>query len=160
MRQKWKGKSQMKRDRLQKILEIIELYPIETQDELIERLRDCGYEVTQATVSRDIKRLHLIKLQVDEGRSRYSLPRVNKFDTNEKYRNILHQTISAVHCANNMVVVRTYSGMANAAAAAIDAMQSELLLGTIAGDDTIFIVAVSNQAAIEFVSILKNIAEI
>lgn len=150
----------MKKDRLQKILEIIDIYRIETQDELIARLRDCGYEVTQATVSRDIKRLHLIKIQTDDGHSKYSLPRVNKFDTNEKYRNILHQTLSAVHCANNMVVVRTYSGMANAAAAAIDAMQSELLLGSIAGDDTIFIVAVSNQAAIQFVNILKSIAEI
>jgi transcriptional regulator of arginine metabolism len=150
----------MKKDRLQKILEIIDIYRIETQDELIARLHDCGYEVTQATVSRDIKRLHLIKIQTDDGHSKYSLPRVNKFDTNEKYRNILHQTISAVHCANNLVVVRTYSGMANAAGAAIDAMQSELLLGSIAGDDTIFIVAVSNQAASQFVAILKSIAEI
>ncbi len=150
----------MKKDRLQKILEIIDIYRIETQDELIARLRDCGYEVTQATVSRDIKRLHLIKIQTDDGHSKYSLPRVNKFDTNEKYRNILHQTISAVHCANNLVVVRTYTGMANAAGAAIDAMQSELLLGSIAGDDTIFIVAVSNQAASQFVAILKSIAEI
>lgn len=150
----------MKKDRLQKILEIIDIYRIETQDELIARLRDCGYEVTQATVSRDIKRLHLIKIQTDDGHSKYSLPRVNKFDTNEKYRNILHQTISAVHCANNLVVVRTYSGMANAAGAAIDAMQSELLLGSIAGDDTIFIVAISNQAASQFVAILKSIAEI
>lgn len=150
----------MKKDRLQKILEIIDIYRIETQDELIARLRDCGYEVTQTTVSRDIKRLHLIKIQTDDGHSKYSLPRVNKFDTNEKYRNILHQTISAVHCANNLVVVRTYSGMANAAGAAIDAMQSELLLGSIAGDDTIFIVAVSNQAASQFVAILKSIAEI
>ena len=150
----------MKKDRLQKILEIIDIYRIETQDELIARLRDCGYEVTQATVSRDIKRLHLIKIQTDDGHPKYSLPRVNKFDTNEKYRNILHQTISAVHCANNLVVVRTYSGMANAAGAAIDAMQSELLLGSIAGDDTIFIVAVSNQAASQFVAILKSIAEI
>ncbi len=150
----------MKKDRLQKILEIIDIYRIETQDELIARLRDCGYEVTQATISRDIKRLHLIKIQTDDGHSKYSLPRVNKFDTNEKYRNILHQTISAVHCANNLVVVRTYSGMANAAGAAIDAMQSELLLGSIAGDDTIFIVAVSNQAASQFVAILKSIAEI
>ena len=150
----------MKKDRLQKILEIIDIYRIETQDELIARLRDCGYEVTQATVSRDIKRLHLIKIQTDDGHSKYSLPRVNKFDTNEKYRNILHQTISAVHCANNLVVVRTYSGMANAAGAALDAMQSELLLGSIAGDDTIFIVAVSNQAASQFVAILKSIAEI
>ena len=150
----------MKKDRLQKILEIIDIYRIETQDELIARLRDCGYEVTQATVSRDIKRLHLIKIQTDDGHSKYSLPRVNKFDINEKYRNILHQTISAVHCANNLVVVRTYSGMANAAGAAIDAMQSELLLGSIAGDDTIFIVAVSNQAASQFVAILKSIAEI
>ena len=149
----------MRKDRQQKILEIIDIYPIETQDELTKRLRECGYEVTQATVSRDIKRLHLVKVQSD-GRSRYSLPRVNKFDTNEKYRNILHQTISAVHCANNMVVIRTYTGMANAACAAIDAMQSELWLGSIAGDDTIFIVATNNRAAEEFVNILKNVAEL
>ena len=149
----------MRKDRQQKILEIIDIYPIEAQDELTKRLRECGYEVTQATVSRDIKRLHLVKVQSD-GRSRYSLPRVNKFDTNEKYRNILHQTISAVHCANNMVVIRTYTGMANAACAAIDAMQSELLLGSIAGDDTIFIVATNNRAAEEFVNILKNVAEL
>lgn len=150
----------MKKDRLQKILEIIDIYRIETQDDLIAKLRDCGYDVTQATISRDIKQLHLIKVQTDDGRSKYSPPRVNKFDTNAKYKNILHQTLAAVHCANNMVVVRTYSGMANAAAAAIDAMQSELLLGSLAGDDTIFIVAISNQAANQFVAMLKDIAEI
>ena len=150
----------MKATRHTKILELIERYEIETQEELSDYLRREGYQVTQATVSRDIKRLHLIKIQTDDGHSKYSLPRVNKFDTNEKYRNILHQTISAVHCANNLVVVRTYTGMANAAGAAIDAMQSELLLGSIAGDDTIFIVAVSNQAASQFVAILKSIAEI
>ena len=100
----------MKKDRLQKILEIIDIYRIETQDELIARLRDCGYEVTQATVSRDIKRLHLIKIQTEDGHSKYSLPRVNKFDTNEKYRNILHQTISAVHCAYDIHRSRQQSG--------------------------------------------------
>ena len=150
----------MKNARQTAILSIIEKNDIETQEELAAKLREIGIVVTQATVSRDIKRLHLIKIQTDDGHSKYSLPRVNKFDTNEKYRNILHQTISAVHCANNLVVVRTYSGMANAAGAAIDAMQSELLLGSIAGDDTIFIVAVSNQAASQFVAILKSIAEI
>ena len=150
----------MKTNRQKHILDIIKKTDIKTQDQLTSMLISDGYKVTQATVSRDIKRLHLIKIQTDDGHSKYSLPRVNKFDTNEKYRNILHQTISAVHCANNLVVVRTYSGMANAAGAAIDAMQSELLLGSIAGDDTIFIVAVSNQAASQFVAILKSIAEI
>ena len=150
----------LKSERHAKILELISRAEIETQEELCKALNDENFVVTQATVSRDIKRLHLIKIQTDDGHSKYSLPRVNKFDTNEKYRNILHQTISAVHCANNLVVVRTYSGMANAAGAAIDAMQSELLLGSIAGDDTIFIVAVSNQAASQFVAILKSIAEI
>ena len=150
----------MKKDRLQKILEIIDIYRIETQDELIARLRDCGYEVTQATVSRDIKRLHLIKIQTDDGHSKYSLPRVNKFDTNEKYRNILHQTISAVHCANNLVVVRTYSGMANAAAAAIDALASNHILGSIAGDDTILIVTKTDADAENFTLLLREVINI
>ena len=146
----------MKKDRLQKILEIIDIYRIETQDELIARLHDCGYEVTQATVSRDIKRLHLIKIQTDDGHSKYSLPRVNKFDTNEKYRNILHQTISAVHCANNLVVVRTYSGMANAACEVFDAMHWNEVVGTLSGDDTFFILMRSEEAAKNICAELKK----
>ena len=150
----------MKKDRQQKILEIIDRYPIETQDELIRRLQEEGYEVTQATVSRDIKRLQLVKVPSQTGRSRYALPRMDHFDAGEKFKAILHQTVSSVQCAGNIIVVHTYSGMANAACAAIDAMHSDSLLGSIAGDDTIFIVAATGVSASEFAGVIRMAADI
>jgi len=152
----------IKSDRHRKIIELVKSEIIETQEELTSRLKQNGFDVTQATVSRDIKALKLIKVAyADEkgARSGYKYAihgagQDNK-ELDTKFRNLLRDVIVHADFAGNLAVFKTYSGMANAAAAAIDAMQSELLLGSIAGDDTIFIVAVSNQAATQFINILK-----
>jgi len=130
----------MKYKRHNRILEIIEENDIETQDALIEKLRESGYEVTQATVSRDIRELKLIKVMTSDNRLKYAA--IPKEDPRNavKYNNILLETVHSIDCAQNIAVLKTHSGMAQAAAAAIDAMKYDKIVGSIAGDDTIFVV--------------------
>lgn len=127
----------MKKNRLAEIIEIIKEIPVSTQDELLSLLKKRGYDITQATVSRDIKVLRLIKTTDSAGSSRYDLPVVDAGQT-EKFRTILRESVISVAVAGNIVVIRCYTGMANAAAAAVDSMELEHIVGTIAGDDTIF----------------------
>ena len=144
--------------RHEKILEIISKYDVETQEELTERLKKEGFAVTQATVSRDIKALRLIKTSADtdgnENRYKYA---VNKSgdDTQvipeAKFRTILGHAIVSTDYAGNLVVLKTYAGMAQASAAAIDSMSIENILGTVAGDDTILIVMRTEAEAADFV---------
>lgn len=152
----------MKKDRLQKILEIIDIYRIETQDELIARLRDCGYEVTQATVSRDIKALKLIKVAYTDaasGRSGYKYAvhgsADDKRELDTKFRNLLKDVIVSADYAGNLAVFKTYSGMANAAAAAIDATHDASIVGSVAGDDTVLCVLRDEKKAKEFVELIR-----
>lgn len=112
---------------------------ISTQDELIQKLREKGYDVTQATVSRDIKELKLIKKVGPNGKSIYCLNTDTEGIGSAKYNAILSEAIVSVDFAENIVVIKTHSGMASAAAAAIDATDSEGVVGTLAGDDTIFV---------------------
>lgn len=112
---------------------------ISTQDELIQKLREKGYDVTQATVSRDIKELKLIKKVGPNGKSIYCLNTDTEGIGSAKYNAILSEAIVSVDFAENIVVIKTHSGMAGAAAAAIDATDSEGVVGTLAGDDTIFV---------------------
>ena len=141
----------MKIQRQAKILELIEQSPIETQEELTEKLREAGFPSTQATISRDIKELKLIKISCGGGTYKYA---VNLYDDESKatakFRNILSETIRKVSLSGTLAIVKTYSGMANAAAAAIDAMDWDGVLGTIAGDDTIFVAFVDNEPAVRF----------
>ena len=146
----------MKSMRHTAILRIISEQEIETQDDLIAKLKENGFDVTQATVSRDIKQLGLVKTTDGEGKYRYSAPHPSSSGSDSKFKNILSEAIISSESAENMVVVKTYSGMANAAADAIDALASDRILGSIAGDDTILIVTKNDETAEEFSAILKD----
>lgn len=141
----------MKYSRHAKILEIIDKYVIETQEELAEKLKELGMDVTQATVSRDIKELRLTKVMNQNGRYKYAS--ITKAENVFSNRLLTIFTESFVSCdyANNIVVVKTLPGMAQAAAAAIDSLKLSDIVGTIAGDDTIMLVCRAEKIAEEIV---------
>ena len=141
----------MKSKRHSKIIEIINSKAIETQEELAEELKSAGFEVTQATVSRDIKTLRLIKIQGSDGKYRYSIINQNKNDMLEKLSSILINTVISVENIDKIVVVKTISGSASAAAEAIDRLELGEIAGTIAGDNTIFILVRTLEIAQELV---------
>lgn len=128
--------AKMKLERHSKIIELINQYDIETQDELADLLNKCGYNVTQATVSRDIRQLKLIKQSVD-GKQKYVVLQGNLYEMNDKYIRILKDGFVSMAMAQNILVIKTVSGMAMAVAAALDAMEWNEIVGCIAGDDTI-----------------------
>lgn len=138
----------MKNARQKQILTLISEQNIETQEELIARLKATGFSCTQATVSRDIKELKLIKVAGAHGGYHYAQSHAASGSrVTAKYDKILTETVVSADYAGNMVVVKTFTGMAMAACAAIDALHWEGMLGTIAGDDTIFIVVKDEQHA-------------
>ena len=137
----------MKRNRHDKILEIIREQEIETQGEMARVLRENGYEVTQATVSRDIRRLGLTKAPGRSGKLRYVISPDRDALEADKYARVLRDGIVSVVPAQNLLVIRTSSGMAMAAAAALDGMQLPEVVGSIAGDDTIFVAVHSASEA-------------
>ncbi len=136
----------MKKDRHSLILELIEKYDIATQDELLEKLLTVGVEVTQATVSRDIKELRLIKQPAPGGGYRYSRS-VATAEKYTKYYAIFSESVTLVDFAQNICMLRCHPGTAPAACAAIDALSMPEVLGTLAGDDTIFILCRNERAA-------------
>ena len=147
----------MKNSRHIKILEIITENIIETQDDLIEKLRESGFAVTQATISRDIKQLGLVKTATKSGGYQYTASK-NEVSGNEtKFKNIMKETVLSAQNAENIVVVKTYPGMANAAAAAMDALAGDEIVGSIAGDDTIFVVVRTDKDAEDFTEFVKEI---
>jgi len=127
----------MKTGRQNKIIELVEQNEIETQEELGEMLKNAGYNVTQATISRDIRELKLIKIAIDLDRQKYVVLKNRDADMNEKYVRILKESFISMAKAQNIMVVKTVSGMAMAAAAALDELQVDGVVGCIAGDDTI-----------------------
>lgn len=129
----------MKRKRHALILELIQQYEITTQDELLAKLRENGFEVTQATVSRDIKELRLVKAMSPSGPYRYMAGAAQGDEYLAKFYTIFSGSVISVDYAGNTCVVKCYAGMAQAACAAIDAMHFEGIVGTLAGDDTIFV---------------------
>lgn len=129
------------------MLELISRYEIETQDELIDRLREHGYDVTQATVSRDIRELKIAKMTTGRGTYRYVLPKHPQTGTGMRFSATLVDSIISVDYACNMVVLKTYPGLANAVAVGIDGMNMQQILGCVAGDDTIMIVTRDEEAA-------------
>ena len=138
----------MKDDRQSKILEIIEREPIDTQEQLQERLQTQGVTCTQATISRDIKQLHLIKEPVGHGQYRYTVSsQRNRLNVADKLRTIFRESIISVDFAQNIVVIKTMAGLANAAAAALDGMDVPDMVGTLAGDDTALLVMKDLEAA-------------
>ncbi len=142
------------------ILKLISENSIETQQELTDALREMGYDVTQATVSRDIKELRILKRLNDSGRYVYAQSGINSdADMNERFNIIFEKSVVSVDYAVNNIVVKTLSGMAQAAAAALDAMDLPEIVGTIAGDDTIFMVVRSEESARRLVYKLRSMAE-
>ncbi len=137
----------MKNERQSKILELISKYDIETQEVLLEKLSEEGFDVTQATVSRDIKELNIVKISMKNSGYKYAIKNSAEDRPSAKYANILREAAQSVVSAGNLVIVRTYAGMADASAAAIDLMWHYDILGSIAGDDTIFVATADNQSA-------------
>ena len=126
----------MKRRRHEMIIELIKRYDIETQDELADRLVQEGFQVTQATVSRDIRELKLSKVPGTEGRQKYALLNRQEHQMAEKYVGILREAFVSMDCAQNILVIKTVSGMAMAVGAALDNIGWKEIVGCIAGDDT------------------------
>lgn len=129
----------MKQNRHQKIAELVSLYDIETQEELAEKLKEAGFSVTQATISRDIRQMKLSKVSTGDGRQKYAvLPQESSFQS-DKYIRVMRDGFVSMDMAQNILVMRTVSGMAMAVAAAVDSMSFPEVVGCIAGDDTIMI---------------------
>jgi len=127
----------MKVSRHAKIIELIGTSRIETQEELAEKLTEAGFNVTQATISRDIRELRLTKIAGSEGKQYYTILQGHDLEKSEKYVNVLREGFLSMDMAQNILVVKTVSGMAMAVAAALDKMQWDEIVGCIAGDDTI-----------------------
>ena len=146
----------MKSKRHTKIIEIIGKRAIETQEDLAQELKNAGFDVTQATVSRDIKSLKLIKTQDSRGKYKYSIIKSETNDILDKLASILKNTVNGVENINNIVVVKTLSGSASAAAEAIDSLGLGEVAGTIAGDNNIFILLRDNNKAEELVKSIEK----
>lgn len=147
----------MKARRHSKILELIQENSIDTQEELLRRLRNEGFDVTQATVSRDIKELRLVKTLSDAGKYRYSTGKKETSDISAKFYSLFSNSVLKVDFASNIVVVKCINGMAQGVCAAMDSIHWDTIVGTLAGDDTIFIVVRSEGNAISLVSELKKL---
>jgi transcriptional regulator of arginine metabolism len=130
----------MRYTRQNKIIELIAEHEVDTQEKLAELLEKSGYEVTQATVSRDIKELRLIKSMTSTGKYKYSLPEERGERNTDRYVKIFNDTVRSARYSGNMIVIKTLTGCANAACEAIDSLDFQHILGTIAGDSTIFII--------------------
>ncbi len=137
----------MKNARQTAILSIIERYDVETQEELAARLREMGIVVTQATVSRDIKEMRLLKVLLPQGGYKYAVADKADHGLADRFVRIFRDSVLSIQYASNIVVIKTLSGSANAAAEAVDSMRWPELLGTMAGDNTILAVAHDEEAA-------------
>lgn len=142
----------MKRERHEVVVELINKYDIETQEELASYLRQEGFDVTQATVSRDIRELNLSKISAGNGRQKYIILQNDDTRLGDKYIRVLRDGFVSMNMAQNILVIKTVQGMAMAVAAAVDAMKLPEIVGCIAGDDTI-------MAAIKTVEDTKAVME-
>ncbi len=148
----------MKNARQQKILEIIAKYEIDTQDTLIKKLAEEGYNVTQTTASRDIKQLNLIKGVTSKGTYKYIAPSVIA-STEAKapvFNSSITDAVVRVEAAGHIVVIRTFSGMANAIAVCFDSLRRDDIVGSVAGDDTILLVVKTSEGALRLESELRE----
>lgn len=148
----------MKGVRQTKILEIINENSVETQEELIEKLKSSGFDVTQATISRDIKELRLVKTLANGGRYKYTVS-ASAADVSSKFQSIFLESVINADHSGNIVAIKCYTGMANAACAALDSMQWEGVVGSIAGDDTIFILARGEDTAAQLADTIRKIVK-
>ena len=149
----------MKIARHAKIIDLISRNDVETQEELADLLNGEGFRVTQATVSRDIRELKLTKISLNDGRQKYAVMQASRENMNEKYLRILKDGFLSMDMAQNILVVKTVSGMAMAVAASIDAMQWPEVAGCIAGDDTIMCAIRSADDTVAVMNRLKKLVE-
>lgn len=148
----------MKFKRQSRLLEIIKNEKIETQEDIVKMLLDEGYQVTQATISRDIRELKLVKLADSSGKVHYRLPNMDLTSelSNEKYRSVLRHGFKSGNPAGQILVIKTLSGMAMAVAAAIDGLGFPQVIGCIAGDDTIFCATGKETDAVTLLHEIQN----
>lgn len=147
----------MKSGRHARILDIIAEKPIETQDELLTILKAEGYKATQATISRDIKDLRLVKTLGSDGKYRYVTAEINTTNLQSGFSSLFGTAVVSIDRAENIVVIKTLSGMAQAICASLDSINYSSVVGTIAGDDTIFIACRSKELATELADELKKL---
>lgn len=138
----------MKNKRHQRIMELIEQFDIETQEELVGKLLEDGFNITQATVSRDIRELKITKVSNGKGRQKYVVLNNDTEHLADKYIRIIRDGLTGMDTAQNILVIKTVSGMAMAVAAALDAMNLSEVVGSIAGDDTIMVAVRTTQDAV------------
>ena len=148
----------MKSARQSKIIELIEQYDIMTQEELSELLTQAGFRNTQATISRDIRELKLTKVTTDSGKPKYALQQPQDIDIWKKYRQVLAAGILTMESSENLIVIKTVSGVAMAVAAALDNLDINGLMGCIAGDDTIIAVARSKEMSANVIANIEKTA--
>jgi len=147
----------MKNVRQEKLLQIISEEAIETQEQLLQRLNDLGIRSTQATISRDIKQLHLVKEPTGHGTYKYAVSSSRaRLNFADKLRTIFRESVVSVETAQNIVVLKTIEGMAQGAAFALDNMGDTDIVGTLAGDDTIFLVFHDTIQALDFCEQVKQ----
>ncbi len=147
----------MKQNRQQKILEIIANNDVDTQGKLMELLQDAGFSATQATLSRDIRELRLVKVMSEGGIYKYDVPSQEKItEMSSKFRSIFSEAVISVDYAFHIVVLKCHNGMASAACTALDNMKYRDVVGSIAGDDTIFVLLRTEQQALKLVSEIKQ----
>ncbi|MBQ8564055.1 MAG: arginine repressor [Firmicutes bacterium] len=149
----------MRYKRQSKIIEIINTYEIDTQEKLASMLRESGFEVTQATVSRDIKDLQLVKTQSSSGKYKYALNRSNDMPVSDRFVKIFRETITSFAASGNLIVVKTLSGCANAAGEAIDNSGLPHIIGSIAGDNTLLLVADSADSIPEIMQEFQDMLQ-
>ena len=144
-------------ERQEKILELIHDHSVQTQEQLLAELNDAGFRTTQATISRDIKQLHLIKEPTGNGTYRYAVSTQKmRLNLADRLQTILRESIVSVDCAQNLVLIKTMAGLGPAAGAAFDGMDISAKVGTVAGDDTVLIVMRENESAAELCSEIED----
>lgn len=149
----------MKNKRHDKIIEIIASHVVETQDQLAMYLRQAGYDVTQATISRDIRKMKLTKQVTEDGRQKYVYTTADSSAMQEKYVSVLKAGFVSMDVAQNILVIKTVSGMAMALATAIDALKFKEIVGCIASDDTIMIAIKTNEEAQKVMDTLHDMMQ-
>ena len=147
----------IKKSRRDAIIELINNNDISTQDELTEKLISMGFEVSQATISRDIKDLNLIKVEGTNKKYKYAKIDVSKHEISPQLINLFKQITTSIDCANNLIVLKTISGNASAAGMAIDQMKFSQIIGTVAGDDTLLIITKTSSDAEIVLKVLRTL---
>ena len=145
----------MKKIRQAKIKELIETYDVETQEDLVDRLRTAAFDVTQATISRDIREMNLTKVLISGGKQKYTMLQSQRAPVSDKFIKVFCEATVSIDNAKNILVIKTISGMAMAVAAALDAVAYKEIMGSIAGDDTIFCVVKTEEEAEKLIKKLR-----